>query len=83
MFEAMHRARQIGGGLAYSCVVSLAGYPSYDGERQDTVQNCRRSIGKEPYHTMFGKAHVRQRQRGSYNSLHRFLRGIHQLQDRP
>jgi hypothetical protein len=83
MFEAMHRARQIGGGLAYSCVVSLAGYPSYDGERQDTVQNCRRSIGKEPYHTMFGKAHVCQWQRGSYNSLHRFLRGIHQLQDRP
>jgi hypothetical protein len=83
MFEAMHRARQIGGGLAYSCVVSLAEYPYYDGEKQDTVQNCRRSIGKAPYHTMFGKAHVRRWERGSTNSLRRFLQGIHRLQDAP
>lgn len=82
MFEAMHRARQIGGGLAYSCVVSLADYPYYGGEKQDTVQNCRLSIGKAPYHTMFGKAHVRQWRRGSYNSLARFLQGIHRLEDR-
>jgi hypothetical protein len=81
MFEAMHRARQIGGGLAYSCVVSLAEYTRYGGQRNDTVQNCRRSIGKDPYHTMFGKAHVRQWQRGSYNSLRRFLEGMHRLQD--
>jgi hypothetical protein len=82
MFEAMHRARQIGGGLAYSCVVSLAEYTRYGGQANDTVQNCRRSIGKEPYHTMFGKAHVRQWQKGSHNSLRRFLQGIHRLQDR-
>jgi hypothetical protein len=82
MFEAMHRARQIGGGLAYSCVVSLAEYTYYD-EREDTVQNCRRSIGQAPRHTLFGKAHVRQWRRGSYESLRRFLEGRHRLEDRP
>jgi hypothetical protein len=83
MFEAMHRSRQIGGGLAYSCVVSLADYTHYHNEREDTVQNCRRSIGQAPHHTIFGKAHVRQWRRGSYNSLRRFLEGIHRLQDGP
>jgi hypothetical protein len=83
MFEAMHRARQIGGGLAYSCVVSLADYTYYDNEREDTVQNCRRSIGQAPRHTLFGKAHVRQWHRGSYESLQRFLEGRHRLEDRP
>jgi hypothetical protein len=79
MFEAMHRARQIGGGLAYSCVVSLA---EGDGE-YDAVKNCRRSIGQAPRHTLFGKAHVRQWRRGSYDSLRRFLEGRHRLEDRP
>jgi hypothetical protein len=44
-FEAMHRARQIGGDMARSCVVSLA--------QSGTVANVRRSVN-DARHRLFG-----------------------------
>lgn len=45
-FEAMHRARQIGGDMARSCVVSLA--------PPEAIAQARKSIG-EKRHTLFGR----------------------------
>jgi hypothetical protein len=65
MFEAMHRARQIGGDMASSCVVSLA-YP-------DIVANCRTSIDEHPRHTIYGQKDVNSWVNGHPESLLEFL----------
>ncbi|MEW6754538.1 MAG: hypothetical protein AB1505_26680, partial [Candidatus Latescibacterota bacterium] len=65
MFEAIHRARQIGGGLASSCVVSLA-------ERW-AREPCRTSVGLHPRHTIYGVDDVRRWVDGDVSDLHAFL----------
>jgi len=65
MFEAMHRAKQIGGDMATSCVVCLA---------NDMVLNsCRVSIAKYPRHAFFGRSDVKRWMKGETESLRRFL----------
>ncbi len=65
MFEAIHRARQIGGDLATSGVVCLA---------SDRVLNsCRVSIAKYPRHNLFGRFDVNNCVKGDTESLAAFL----------
>jgi len=65
MFEAMHRARQIGGDLASSCVVSMAS--------RSTVEGCRASIGEDPRHTIFGQDHLKYWMHNDLTVLRQFL----------
>ncbi len=59
MFEAIHRSRQLGGGLARSCTICLADeYDDYEsGKKVDTVSAIRKSLtssDKIGNHTIFG-----------------------------
>jgi hypothetical protein len=65
MFEAVHRSRQIGGGLASSCVVSLAD--------SGGVADCRTSVGLHPRHTIYGLSDVERWFQGNAHDLRRFL----------
>lgn len=55
MFEAMIRSQQIGGGLARSCVVSLADYDTW--ENREVADICRDSIN-DPHHIVFGRPDI-------------------------
>ncbi len=65
MFEAVYRSQQLGGGLARSCVISLAG--------NTRVDECRSSLGNDPHRTIFGLNDLQAWLGGNADSLHRFL----------
>lgn len=68
MFEAAYRARQIGGGLARACVVSLA---STD-EEGDICAACNISFN-DPHFRIFGKNDVGKWMEGDISTLEEFL----------
>jgi hypothetical protein len=69
LFEAAYRARQIGGGLARACVVSLA---NKDQEGNDICANCNASLN-DPHFKVFGKSHVTAWMDGDTSTLEEFL----------
>ena len=73
MFEANYRAKQLGGGLARSCVVCLACPDPLDKERYDVIKECRASLGNDPHNTIFGREDIEKWMTGDGQSLLRFL----------
>jgi hypothetical protein len=67
MFEAIHRAQQLGGGLAQSCLVCPAEY--------DVVGKVQSSIGHRSRHKVFGRNDVEEWIGGNYATLQEFLQG--------
>ncbi len=64
MFEAMARARQVGGGLAYAAVVAPIGGAAGPG-RSRAVEECQRSVDPQRRHRVFGKPDLERWMRGS------------------
>lgn len=69
LFEAAYRARQIGGGLARACVVSLA---DKDQEKNDICASCNASFNNARF-KVFGKTHVTDWMDGDTSTLEEFL----------
>lgn len=65
MFEANYRAKQLGGGLARSCVVCLAPEP--------VIKDCRASLGNDSHNTIFGRDDVERWINGDAQDLYQFL----------
>ena len=65
MFEAVYRSQQLGGGLARSCVVSLAG--------NKRVDECRASLGNNSRRTIFGLPDLQNWLGGEAETLYEFL----------